>query len=189
VGVILQSFRRRLGRIGECSTEDFRQAGLEVLVVCLSAFIPLWAGMGIFSLTRTPGAVSTYALSVMTSGEMLLIACAIIGPLIYILTRKYGNLRDPLTLRFPYSTGLSIIILVIWFASGGVFVVNKLGGLYSSPNIFDETAMWDLSEGISIAAVAILFLATVLRNYMDRMDAGALMHADQEEFVRDFTNG
>jgi hypothetical protein len=189
VGVIWHFLRQRLGRIGECSTEDFRQAAFEVLIICFSAFIPLWAGLGVFSLIRRPGAVSTYAMSFMTSGEMLLIACAIIGPLVYILTRKYGNLRDPLTLRFPYSMGFSIIILIIWFAAGGVFVVNKLGELYNVANIFDETAMWNLSTWISIASVAILFIATVLRNYMDRMDPGALMHENQEEFVRDFTHG
>jgi hypothetical protein len=132
-------------RFDACSATDFGEAAIEVGVICLSAFIPLWAGLGIFALMTTPGAVGQYGMSFMTSGEMLLISCAVIGPMLYLLTKKYGNLSDNLTLRFPYSTGFSVLIVLIWFIAGGVFVVKKV--LIGGPIIFDDNAMWYLSFG------------------------------------------
>jgi hypothetical protein len=126
----------------------------------------------------------------MTSGEMLLISCAIIGPLLYVISKRYGNLEDPLTLRFPYSLAFSLVIITIWFISGGVFTAKKLGSIYVDlADILDNGAMWNLSAAITLAAILTLYCATVFRNYMDRIDPGSLMHAEQEEFVRDFTNG
>ena len=173
-------------RFTACAREDYYQAAIEVAVICMSAFVPLWAGLGLFSMAKRPGSAAKYAFSLMTSGEMLLIACAIIGPLIYVITRKYGKFADPLTLRFPYGTGFSLMIVVIWFIAGGVFVSKKASDLYGA-ELFDDDAMWNLSAGITIAAVAILYIATVFRNCMDRIDPGPLMHDEQEKFVKDFS--
>lgn len=182
--------RRRLGRIGACAAEDFGRAFVEVFVICASAFLPLWAGLGFFLLTKIEHAAKIYGRTFMESGDILLISCAIIGPLIYILTRRYGNLPAPLTLRFPYSIGFSLIILLIWFIAGGVFVIEKGGAFYPAvASIFDDNAMIDLSAVIGISTISILYFATVLRNYMERVDPASLMHDDQERFLRDFRNG
>lgn len=185
--VSARRFARLFGRLSTCSPADFRDAAIEVAVICLSAFIPLWAGLGVFALMTIPGAVARYGVSFMTSGEMLLISCAIIGPTLYVITKRYGNFIDPLTLRFPYSTGFSVIIVMVWFISGGIFVFKKV--MVGTSNVIDAGAMWYLSLGISLISVFILYFATVFRNSMMRADAGALMHEQQEKFVRDFGNG
>ncbi|MGO8866363.1 MAG: hypothetical protein ACLQME_07680 [Alphaproteobacteria bacterium] len=177
-------------RLKACAAEDFLQAAVEVGVICFSAFLPLIAGLVIFPLTNVPHATARYEYSFLTSGDMLLICCAIIGPLIYVVTRKYGKFIDPLTIRFPYSTGFSLIIVVIWFIAGGVFVAKKSFDLYvAGPNFFDDNAMWWLSVIITVIAIGHLYMATVFRNCLDRIDPGDLMHDDQEEFVKDFGNG
>jgi len=174
-----------LKRFTDCGSQDYTQAAVEVLIVCISAFLPLWAGMLVFSITDMTGSVAKYGNSFMMSGEMFSIACAIIGPLIYVVTKKYGHLADPLTLRFPYSTSFSIFIVLIWFTSGCVFVLIKATELFHV-EIVDADALWSLSLTVTLAAVAILYFATVFRNFIDRIDAGRLMHDDQERFVKEF---
>jgi hypothetical protein len=178
---------RPFRRFADCGQEDYAQAAIEVFIICVSAFLPLWAGIGFFAMTQLKGSVQTYSNSFMTSGEMFLIACGLIGPLIYIITRKYGRFNDPLTLRFPDSTGFSVFIVLIWFISGCVFVSNKAGEVFKT-DVFDDAAIWDLSLAITVVAIAVLYFATAFRNSMDRVDAGRIMHDDQESFVRDFGN-
>ncbi len=174
-------------RFAVCDDDDFRQANVEVSIVCISAFLPLWAGAGFFSMTTRAGATAEFAWHFFISGELLLIACAIIGPLIYIITRKYGKFTAPLSLRFPYSTGFSILIVLIWFIAGGIFVSKRASDLYHA-QILDDGAMLGLSIVITVAALAILYLATLFRNSIDRLDPGKLMHDEQERFVKDYGN-
>ena len=174
-------------RIAQCNLEDVKLAAIEVAVICISAFVPLWAGMFFFSLTDQAGSAVSYGNSFMISGEMLLISCAMIGPLIYIVTRKYGKFIDPLTIRFPYSTGFSVVIVMIWFISGGIFISKKATDLRGI-HLFADNAMWDLSFVVTAGAVVILLLATIFRNCMDRADPSGMMRADEEQFLRDFEN-
>lgn len=172
-------------RFAVCEDDDYRQARTEVVLICISAFLPLWAGLGLFTMTKRKGAAAEFGHHFMASGEMLLIACAIIGPLIYFITRKYGRLADPLTLRFPFSTTFSVMIVLIWFVAGGIFVSKKISDAYQA-DVFDNDAMWYLSLVVTVAAVLILYFATLFRNSIDRVDPGKLMHDEQEKFVRDF---
>lgn len=183
-------FKKRFRRLFSCSAADFTQAGIEVGIVCFSAFLPIWLGVIVLSVTTIVGSVWDYTASVLTSGEVLLIACGIIGPLIYVITRKYGRLEEPLTLRFPYSAGLSILILLIWLVASVVFVLQKMAGLgVLSANVIDGTAILILSLIVTVGSVVVLYFATVFRNSMDRGDAAGMMHNEQEAFVREFTNG
>jgi hypothetical protein len=183
-------FSNRFTRIRACSAEDFSQACIEVMIICISAFLPIWLGLFVLSITTLLGSMGAFLTSFMTSGDALLIACGIIGPLIYVLTKKYGRLEDPLTLRFPYSPGLSLLILVIWVIAGVVFVLKKMSDLQLlSPTVIDKGAIWNLSLFITFGSVTVLYFATVFRNNMDHSDPAVLMHNEQEEFVKDYENG
>ena len=124
------------------------------------------------------------------SADVLLISCAIIGPLIYVLTRKYGQLAEPLTLRFPYSPGLSALILIVWVIAGVVFVLQKMSDLHLlAAAIVNKEAIWHLSLAIALGSITVLYFATVFRNNMEHSDAAVLMHDQQEAFVREFKDG
>jgi hypothetical protein len=180
-------FQSHFKRLYDCSREDFAQAGIEVSIVCLSAFLPIWLSLLVWSLTNLQEA---FILSFMTAGDILLISCAIIGPLIYVLTKKHGQVEDPLTLRFPYSPGLSVLILIIWVIAGVVFVLQKTSDLHLiSANILNRHAIWDLSIAIAIGSIAVLYFATVFRNNMGHSEPAAIMHDEQEEFVKEYGDG
>jgi len=81
-----------------------------------------------------------------------------------------------------------MVVVIIWFIAGGIFIIKK-GNDYYDIDLFENDAMMDLSIYATVFSMFILFLATVFRNSMERIDPGRLMHDDQERFVRDYSSG
>jgi len=189
ITLIYKRCARCFRRLKACSVDDSREAAIEVFLICASAYLPLWGGSFFLSLTDLPsGSVGKYATSFVASGEVLLIACAIIGPLIYIIGRKYGKFFGPLTVQFPYNIPFTIFIVVIWLFAGGVAFGTKAGELYEK-KIFADAALSILSVSMTLTAIAVLYFATVLSNCIEKLDPGQLMHDEQERFVKEFGRG
>ena len=79
---IRKFLNNRFARIRVCSRDDFWQASVEVSIICVSAFLPIWLGLFVLSITTLLGSTAAFLTSFMTSGDALLIACGIISRMI-----------------------------------------------------------------------------------------------------------
>jgi hypothetical protein len=180
----LRRFLPKFARLRACSSEDFVEARSEVFVIVLSALLPMWLCIFLALFSLKVNALTDFVKSYTTTGDALLTSCALIGPLTYVLWRQYGELPSHLTMRFPYGLGLSLSVLAIWAISGSAFGYSR----NASP-LLNGSSTTLLSLFVLFFSIAVLYFATVLRNNIDRIDASVLMHDEQEDFVKEFTDG
>lgn len=76
----------------KCSFDDFREAWIELLVMTFFSTMPLWI-MAILGpvIFQTDISFTDQLLSTISGGELFVYCAALIGPLIYIITRRYGD--------------------------------------------------------------------------------------------------
>jgi hypothetical protein len=76
----------------KCTGRDFREAWIELCVTTFFSTMPLWImpllGPIIF---KTDVSFADHALSTIKGGELFVYCAALLGPLIYIITRRYGE--------------------------------------------------------------------------------------------------
>src|SRR5687768_7451751 len=76
----------------KCSRSDFRQAWVELCITTFFSTMPLWImpvlGPIIF---QTDISFVEHLLSTIRGGELFVYCAALLGPLIYIITRRYGE--------------------------------------------------------------------------------------------------
>ncbi|WP_422020401.1 hypothetical protein [Pyruvatibacter mobilis] len=165
-----------------CERTDFLEASKEILVVATFSFMPLWLGMVIFSALPTTGALSSFLKEFSSSGDALLTSSALVGPLIYLITKRYGNFPNDFTMHFPAGWFFIILSMIICIISAGLF------GFYgTNQNLIDTNsdAMKNWSIIITFLAISNLFFTSVIRNSMDR-GAPNIMRSDTQSFLDDW---
>ncbi len=178
-----------LERLRECSVQDFEEARSEVLVVVFSALLPIWLGLLLAFVSLKFDALWSFLKAYATTGDALLTSCALVGPLIYILWKRYGKLPKDLTIRFPYGRGLTASVLAIWVVAGSVFGYSRYSALFASNSALpvpNGTIMSILSILVLGSSILLLFLATVLRNNMETLDGAELMRLSESTFVENW---
>jgi hypothetical protein len=86
-----KSFATRIpliGRLGEVPREGIQQALYETLTTILFATMPFWIlpVLGFFMFRPKPSLSDAFK-----NGEGLVYAAALLGPLFYVLTKRYGR--------------------------------------------------------------------------------------------------
>jgi hypothetical protein len=172
-----------------CTRDDFTEAAKELLVLIVFAGMPIWLGLMISAVSKGDKTVSSFLHEFFASGDALLISAALVGPLIYVITRKYGDLPESLTIRFPQGWLFVVIITIICIIAAALFGFDRVfkpdpgGGGRSS--VFDEKSMRAFSFGVLFLSISIVYLVGVLRNYLER-GAPAIMRNDTQEFLREW---
>lgn len=158
-----------LGQMGNVPPEARRQALFETLTTTIFATMPFWVlpvlGWFLFS----PAPVWDEALR---KGEGLIYASVLLGPLVYVITKRYGkfNLRitkkegfRPLSMSFPYGGAFVTITALTCAISGFAFALKNPS---SGAHISEDGAI-SLSWCLIILSTAIFFLITCYRNMLD----------------------
>ena len=146
--------------------------------VLIAAFLPIWLSI-ILSWLSPKANVSKFATEFLSSGEALLISAALVGPLIYVLFKQYGNMPRDLSLRFPFGWFIISMISVILVTSAGVF------GYKSATPRADNIApdnMFLLSVVVLVTSLIILLLVYIIRNHMEEPPS-KIMRAETSEFI------
>jgi uncharacterized membrane protein len=169
-----------------CTRDDFVEAAKELLVLSIFAGLPVWLGLVISALSKGKGTTEHFLLEFLASGEALLISAALVGPLIYIITRKYGDLPEAFTIRFPQGWLFVILIAVICVITAATFgfdrVLRQSAADHGRTSVFEESAIRIFSCSILFVSLLIVYLVSVLRNYLDR-GAAAIMRTDTQNFL------
>jgi hypothetical protein len=177
-------------RLQECSEDDIRQATAEVAIMSISSLLPIWLCLLFSLITLRWGDFGDFLSDYIVSGDVLLTSCALIGPVMYILWKKYGEeLPDRFTIRFPYGLMLSASIVGIGISSAAAFGYTHIESawkvaLQPTAPLANRISMGGFSLLILVASIVILFIATALRNSTEKLDAAKLMRESDADFLQ-----
>jgi hypothetical protein len=173
-----------------CRRSDYAEAAKEVVGTVMLAVLPVWLGAALLMLIPR-ASVGQYVSDFFASGEALLISAALIGPSIYIITKRYGELPKSLTIHFPQAWFLIILWFAICMIITGVFGLQRVYAQVTpalSGLLFDIPLMQKLSAGILIITIVSLYVVTVFKNFAE--DGAALeMHSEEEDFLKEWEDG
>lgn len=176
------------------SKKNFVDAIKELLSVLLFGFMPIILGI-LFAWLSSSGSVTQFTLRFLASGEALLLSAALVGPLIYVLVKNYGELPSlkglirgydkfpgTISIQFPYGwTYISLIILICVIAAG---VFGYHSALSENDKLLSEN-MRILSAIIFLSSLSIFFLISISRNRL--VDGAAkIMSADTNDFLNEW---
>lgn len=184
-----------VGRLSEVGTHGLKQAAFETVTTLLFATMPFWVlpALGHFLFTPKPKMDEAFQ-----KGEGLVFAAVLLGPLVYVITKRYGrfNLRfpsseaplSPLSMSFPYG-GLFVTITALTCAIAG-FAFALLNRPTNGTDGLDRSGLIHLSWFLMLGASAIFFLVTAYRNLLDEIerDKADKVVEEQPRQERDFLN-
>lgn len=174
-----------LGRLNEVPRAGLQQALYETLTTILFATMPFWIlpVLGSFMFTPKPTFGEAFK-----NGEGLVYAAVLLGPLFYVLTKRYGRwaLRradrarnaNALSMSFPYGTAFVAITALTCVISGFAFALLRRGLTSSDIN---RSGIETLSWILVIGATAIFFLITAYRNMLDDLAANRAESVIEEQ--------
>ncbi|MCB8881952.1 hypothetical protein ACELLULO517_17035 [Acidisoma cellulosilytica] len=179
-----------IGRLSYCSRDEISDAIIEVVVATIFSTMPLWL---LPLLSHAIFKVAVSAWEGIRTGELFLLSAALVGPLIYIITKGYGVRNSdsvsghPLKLysiRFPYGAGFIFVCFAICILSSFAFFVlrNPLFSQNELSTFIDYNSVANVSIITFLFSTLIFFCATAYRNSMDH--PAAQMAKSENDFVR-----
>jgi hypothetical protein len=173
-----------LGRLREVPDDALREARDEVLTTTLFAAMPFWFPLVAYLVMTQPPA----ALEGLRKGELLIYSASLVGPLTYIITKRYGRFvapnddpdqpDTPLSFPFPYGRASVALAMIICVISGVVITLQKLDYL---PKTKDLHLIYE--PGLAITSLVVFVLATTLifcvAAYRNLIEGLAQKHSDK----------
>ena len=178
------------GEFGKCSQADFRQAGAELSITTLFSTMPLWI-MPLFGpiIFQTDISFFDHLKSTIQGGELFVYCAALLGPLIYIITRRYGELsrdnhRFSFVIAFPHGLAFIIFSVVICIFAGFAFSLMKNPALISQTPIskFNHSGIFWLSIIVYLLSLYCFFSASAYRNALSGFVKAT--HSEGGDFAR-----
>jgi drug/metabolite transporter (DMT)-like permease len=185
-----------VGRLREVPGPARLQAFYETLTTTVFATMPFWVlpALGYFMFKPKPDWDEA-----LQRGEGLVYASALLGPLVYVITKRYGRFNllkggdttasNPLSMSFPYG-GAFVTITALTCAIAGFAFAIQSSGKGSAPT--DQNGMIALSWILIIMSTSIFFLVTAYSNMLDDLvtDKSSKIVEDQprqeEQFLGDW---
>lgn len=166
-----------------CSRTSFADAGKEIATTLFASLLPIWLGLAFTAVMSKKGASSALIVDFLSSNEALLVSAALVGPLIYTISRKYGNFPRSLSFTFPYGLLFLLIAFCVCVVAAGMFGLTTAGPNYKK--LLDPNSVVWMSAISLIVSVITLFFVSALRNQLDN-GAPQKMSEDTEKFIREW---
>ena len=170
-----------------CRRSDYAEAEKEVIATVIFALLPVWLGAVLMVLIPR-ASVGHYVGEFLSSGEALLISTALIGPSIYIITKKYGDLPKSFTIHFPQGWFLVIFSLMICMITTAIFGMQRIYAQVAPPpneGLFDDSLMRSFSILVLLLTIVGLYIVTVFKNFAED-GAVVEMHSETAEFLQEW---
>ena len=142
------------GELVSVRSDSRKDAAMELLVAMVFSLLPIWFYPLLMSFTDQP--IWEAVRSCVERGELYLYSAALLGPLIYSVSKRYDANDDVadaseserrgfpriVSLRFPYEGLFSVIAILVCCVAGGVFALMRASadGLFA-PNLNEETTL------------------------------------------------
>jgi hypothetical protein len=183
---------RRLPIIGQlyekCSRKNMLDGLLETLAFTIFATMPLWV-VPVFGHWFIQSNKSMFSQSVALAGdgELFIYSSASLGPLFYIITKKYGewnkDQRYPPTISFPSGASFLLFSLLVCILSGLAFGILKIPELRTSASPINVPGIIESSAVLFGLALLCLFCASAYRNSIEEFMTTARM-SDEDDFSK-----
>lgn len=169
------------GEFHKCSPKDFKEAAVELGITTIFSTLPLWAlpllGPFIF---KTDVSFTEQVVATISGGELLVYCAALVGPLIYIITRRYGEIRSKsespsnskfsnrfgLVIAFPHGTAFILFSAAICLLAGFVFSLMKNPALSNDATKLNVDGIFWTSIVLYLFSLYCFFSASAYRNAM-----------------------
>lgn len=180
-----------VGRLPECSLEDIKDAATEVSIATAFATMPLWL-LPVLSAILFKEPVTGY--EAIKTGELFLFSTALVGPLVYIISKNYGEKTSRgedrgflrYSIRFPYGQGFVYFCVAICLISSFAFIVlrNPLFKESELARMINYDGVITLSWACFVLATIIFFCATAYRNSLDNIPR--VMPKQERDFIHEW---
>ncbi|WP_421983323.1 hypothetical protein [Roseibium sp.] len=162
------------GQLVNSSGASFRAAINDLFITTLFSLLPLWFYPIIVTFSFGAPFWSTVK-SFVSGGEFFIYSAALVGPLIYAITKNYGEEEDRngaradgvfpkiLSIQFPYGAWFVLVsILVCCFAAifFGIMRANSSANLPIQP---EEETLFFVSGGLYVFTLSCFFCVSVYR--------------------------
>ncbi|MCB8878404.1 hypothetical protein [Acidisoma silvae] len=183
-GRSIKSFFRHLPLIGglvDARWRDHREAINEVGVNILLSTMPIWLGCIFFLLAHnfsmSLGEAITHNVE---NGELFLYATSILAPLFYFIFKDYDGIR-----KFPNAASFMVLSVIVLLVGGCGFSFTRLGPLLGINYQWNSSTLFIFSAAVYAAAIVIVYLAHVYRNWRETGGAAAFT-METQDFVSAF---
>lgn len=174
----LKSTIRRIpiyGLVFFARPDSRRGAAKEVVVATVFSLLPIWLYPTLLFFADQPFWETVR--SCLVRGELYLYSAALLGPLIYSVSKRYGaegdNVGDTpvaergfprvLSLRFPYGDLFSVIAIVVCVIAAGVFaLIRASADDFFALALNQEATLW-VSVGLYVFTLSCMFCGLVYR--------------------------
>lgn len=166
-----------VSRLREVPADALREAWSEIWTTTIFAAMPFWFPLAGWLFLQNPPDV----LEGVKSGEVLIYAATLVGPLAYIITKRYGRYVAPrersdsaeVPLSFPFPAGRLAVTtaMVICIISGIVITLQKLqeSDELKGITIINEAGLAISSIFIFLIATLLLYCVSAYRNFMEAL--------------------
>lgn len=174
-----------LGRLNEVPRDALSEASAEVWWATFFATMPFWMPPMLgYVFFREP----TTIWSGIKDGDLLIYASALVGPLVYIIGKRYGTFRVPfgdeneekrkLSYQFPFARISMALSMIICALSAIVFTIKKFTSLLKIANedLINQSGVAWISILIFFIGTVLLFCVTSYRNMLEKLGEE---HSDQ----------
>ncbi len=176
------------GDFYKCDRKNFSDAGVEFFVALLFSTMPLWL-FPIFSplifQADMPG-ISSY----IKGGELFIYAAALMGPLIYIIAKRYGEFEKDskfkLSISFPHGMTFVVMAMLICVFSGLFIGIIRSPLVQSYSNKLNMGGIFWASILTYSMSLYIVFTASVYRNALEDHVRRGGQSREADEFASEF---
>jgi hypothetical protein len=176
----------------KCSFPDFREAWAELCITTIFTTMPLWImpliGPIIF---QTDISFFGHLEKTIAEGELFIYSAALLGPLIFIITRKYGEVSKSsrnfsLVIAFPHGLAFVLFSAVICVFAGFAFSLmkNPVLNAHESTIKFNLTGIFWASVCAYLFSLYCFFAASTYRNAMTGFVKSA--RSDEDTFASEW---
>lgn len=179
------------GRLPDCSPKDIKHAAIEVFVATAFSTMPVWFLPLLSPVFFNNPITSSQAIR---SGELFLFSAGLVGPLMYIITKQYGESKSAnskssflnYVIYFPYGQWFVFISLAICFISSIAFFVlrNPLFNETQLSLLINYDGVIKFSWFTFIISTIVFFCATAYRNSIENVNR--IAPNQEREFSRDW---
>lgn len=171
------------GSLHLCRWTDHRAASRELALSLLISLLPVLAILFIYGFFGAEISFAHRFDSFIASGELLLVGCAVVGPLCYTSIKTYRHGGND-NFEFPHKLAFLIayILIVIVFTAAFVAIdLSKFTQLELSPGPRFAT----LSVFVLITSVTLVYMSLLYRNAIEYRPGQAMID-DTERFVQEW---
>lgn len=181
------------GQLGKVSKAQLLQAFYETSVTAILSSLPIWL---MPLLSNFGGRASTLDESIL-KGEIFIYSAALVAPLIYVITKKYGefegkgensNFSFRLSMIFPY--GMGFVLIAFLMCAISTYSITQLRSLDINLLTSENKVSITWWSYVTLAITYILFfLICAYRNMLDDIlrTAGKLISNEQRQEENDFS--